>query len=59
MIVSQLSVAILGRAETLLTSFAARPGDRLLAAVDLRGEYRPYFNNWDAASQRAAGAAAR
>ena len=33
----QLSVAILGRASKLLTSFDASPGDRLIAAVDLRG----------------------
>jgi selenophosphate synthetase-related protein len=46
---SQLSVAILGRATKLLSSFDARPGDRLLAAVDLRGEYRPQFDNWQAA----------
>jgi hypothetical protein len=47
---SQLSVAILGRAKKLLTSFDARPGEILLAAIDLRGAYRPYFSNWDAAS---------
>jgi AIR synthase-related protein len=46
---SQLSVAILGRARKLLSSFDARPGDRLVAAVDLRGEYRPRFDNWQAA----------
>ena len=46
----QLSVAILGRAKKLLTSFDARPGEILLAAIDLRGAYRPYFSNWDAAS---------
>lgn len=46
----QLSVAILGRAAKLLTSFDARAGDVLIAAVDLRGQYRPHFANWDAAS---------
>ena len=46
---SQLSVAILGRAKKLLTSFDARPGDRLLAALDLRGQYRQPFSNWQAA----------
>ncbi len=43
----QLAVAILGRAKRLLTSFAARPGDRLLMAIDLRGAYeepQPYWN---------------
>jgi AIR synthase-related protein len=46
---SQLSVAILGRARKLLTSFDARPGDRLIAAIDLRGRYRASFANWEAA----------
>jgi uncharacterized protein len=46
----RLSVAILGRASRLLTSFEARPGDRLVAAIDLRGRYRDPFANWDAAT---------
>jgi selenophosphate synthetase-related protein len=46
----QLSVAILGRASRLLTSFDARPGDRLVAAIDLRGRYREPFANWEAAT---------
>jgi AIR synthase-related protein len=46
----QLSVAILGRARHLLTSFDARPGDRLIAAIDLRGRYRERFSNWEAAT---------
>jgi AIR synthase-related protein len=46
----QLSVAILGRARRLLTSFDARPGDRLIAAIDLRGRYREPFSNWEAAT---------
>jgi selenophosphate synthetase-related protein len=45
-----LSVAILGRAKRLLTSFDARPGDRLVAAIDLRGRYREPFPNWEAAT---------
>ena len=32
-----LAAAVLGRARRLLTSFDARPGDQLIAAVDLRG----------------------
>ena len=52
---SQLSVAILGKAKTLLTSFDARPGDRLLAAIDLRGRYREPFSNWEAATDAPAG----
>ncbi|WP_428490425.1 sll0787 family AIR synthase-like protein [Rhodopila sp.] len=47
---AQLSVAILGRAKRLLTSFDARPGDRLIAAIDLRGRYREPFSNWDSAT---------
>lgn len=46
----QFSVAILGRAGKLLSSFEARPGDVLLAAADLRGRYREHFSNWDASS---------
>src|SRR5882672_1224226 len=46
----QLSVAILGRAKRLLTSFDARAGDSLVAAIDLRGRYREPFSNWEAAT---------
>ncbi|WSH65734.1 sll0787 family AIR synthase-like protein [Rhizobium ruizarguesonis] len=49
----QLSVAILGRAKTLLTSFDAKPGDLLVAAIDHRGRYREPFNNWEAATDAA------
>ncbi len=43
----QLAVAVLGRAERLLTSFDARPGDWLMAAIDLRGAYREPFAHWN------------
>jgi selenophosphate synthetase-related protein len=46
----QLSVAILGRANKLLTSFDAEPGDVMSAAIDLRGRYREPFSNWEAAT---------
>ena len=46
----QFAVAILGRASKLLSSFAAQPGDVLLAVTDLRGRYREHFSNWDASS---------
>src|SRR3984957_7113779 len=46
----QLSVAILGRAKRLLTSFDARDGEVLVAAIDLRGRYREPFSNWEAAT---------
>ena len=43
----RLAVAVLGRATRLLTSFDARPGDEILVAIDLRGEFfdpYPYWN---------------
>lgn len=46
----QLSVAILGRARRLLSSFSAAAGDVLVAVIDLRGRYRPHFSHWDASS---------
>jgi len=46
----QLSVAIIGRAKSLLTSFDARAGDVLVVAVDHRGRYRAPFDNWEAAT---------
>ena len=46
-----LSVSIVGRAKNLLTSFAAQPGHSLVAAVDLRAEFRSPFLNWNAATE--------
>jgi AIR synthase-related protein len=46
----QLSVAILGRARRLLTSFDAQPGDHLVAAIDLRGRYHEPYAYWDAST---------
>ena len=46
----QLSVAILGRAKNLLTSFDARPGESLIAAIDLRGSFHGPNAYWDASS---------
>lgn len=46
----QLAVAVLGRAgRNLLTSFDARPGETLIAAIDHRGAYRAPFDNFQAA----------
>jgi uncharacterized protein len=50
----QFSVAIVGRAKRLLTSFDAKPGDHLIAAIDLRGRYRELFSNWEAATDASA-----
>ena len=47
----QLAVSILGRANKLLTSFDARPGDRIVMAVDLRGAYREPFPYWNASTE--------
>jgi len=49
-----LAVAILGRAEHLMTSNGARPGDALLLAVDLRGGYRGDWPFWNATAGRGA-----
>jgi uncharacterized protein len=46
-----LSVAILGRAQQLISSFYAQPGDRLLMAIDLRGQLHPKYPFWNAATQ--------
>lgn len=46
----QLAVAILGRANRLLTSFAARPGDTLMMAIDLRGAYEGEHPFWNAST---------
>jgi AIR synthase-related protein len=45
-----LAAAVLGRARRLLTSFDARPGDDLIAAVDLRGQMHGRHAFWNAAS---------
>jgi len=45
-----LSVAILGRANRLMTSFDAQPGDRLLMAADFRGKAHPDQPFWNAAT---------
>ncbi|SDH11118.1 hypothetical protein SAMN04487926_10297 [Paraburkholderia steynii] len=44
----QLAVSILGRANALLSSFNARPGDRLVMAVDLRGRFEDPYPFWNA-----------
>ncbi|WP_376870184.1 sll0787 family AIR synthase-like protein [Albirhodobacter sp. R86504] len=39
-----LAVSVMGRAKTLISSFTARPGERLIAAYDPRGAYRNFDN---------------
>ena len=46
-----LSVAILGRAKKLISSFTAQDGDLLIVAVDVRGEMHPQFPFWNAATK--------
>ncbi|GGB85583.1 methanogenesis marker 2 protein [Marinobacterium zhoushanense] len=46
----QLAVSILGHARRLLSAFAARPGQVLVAAVDHRGAFRKPYLNWNAAT---------
>ena len=46
----QLAVAVLGRAQALLSSFAARPGHRLLMAADLRGQWEGAYPFWNAST---------
>lgn len=46
-----LAVAILGRAQSLITSFDAQPGDELMMVVDLAGDYYGDYPFWNAATQ--------
>ena len=45
---AQLAVSIIGRAKKLLSSFDARPGERLMMAVDLRGRFEDPYPFWNA-----------
>lgn len=49
-----LTIAILGRAKQLITSFNAKPGDLLVAAINLQGKMHPEFPFWDGATTAAA-----
>jgi AIR synthase-related protein len=46
-----LAAAVVGRARCLLTSFDARPGDDLIAAIDLRGQMHARYPFWNASAQ--------
>lgn len=48
---AQLAVAVLGRATHLISSFDARPGERLLMAVDLRGRWMDPHPFWNASTE--------
>jgi uncharacterized protein len=45
-----LAAAVLGKARRLITSFDVKPGDDLLVAVDLRGEWRREKPFWNASA---------
>ena len=45
-----LSVAILGRAQKLISSFKAQPQDLLIVAADFRGQSHPDYLFWNAAT---------
>lgn len=47
---SFLAVSVLGKAKRLISGHAARPGQTLLVAVDLRGAFRGLGGNFNAAS---------
>lgn len=50
-----LAVSILGRAQRLITSFDARPGDVLVMVVNMAGEYYGDYPFWNAATEAEAG----
>jgi AIR synthase-related protein len=52
---AQLAVSIVGRANKLLSSFDARPGDRVMMAVDLRGRFEDPYPFWNASVGAPAG----
>ena len=45
-----LSVAIIGHATHLLSSYNAKPGQRLLMAIDMSGEYYQDYAFWNAST---------
>ncbi|MBN1786140.1 MAG: methanogenesis marker 2 protein [Candidatus Methanofastidiosa archaeon] len=47
-----LSVSIIGKAEKVLTSFDARPGQDIVIAIDITGERHSNFLNWDSTSMK-------
>jgi uncharacterized protein len=49
-----LCAAVLGKARRLITSFDARPGQQVLACIDLRGGFRGDSLHFDAVSNRKA-----
>jgi len=50
--VLSLSVSIIGKASSLITSFDAKPGQDILVAIDTTGEQHNGFYNWDSTSKK-------
>jgi putative methanogenesis marker protein 2 len=49
---TSIAVSILGKARKVLTSFDARPGEKVLVAVDLKGKQYKTYLNWDSTSMK-------
>lgn len=49
---TSIAVAILGRAQKILTSFDAHPGEKIVLALDLDGRQYKNFMNWDSTSMK-------
>ncbi|MGB3295752.1 MAG: sll0787 family AIR synthase-like protein [Phormidesmis sp.] len=46
-----LAVSILGRAQSLITSFDAQPGDSLVIVINMEGQYYGEYPFWNAATE--------
>ena len=46
-----LAVSVLGRAQHLITSFGAKPGDKLVMVIDMSGRYYGDYAFWNAATE--------
>ena len=46
-----LAVSVLGKAQHLISSFGAKPGDRLVMIVDMSGRYYGDYAFWNAATE--------
>ena len=49
---TSVAVSILGRAHVIMTSFGARPGEKVVLALDLDGRQYRTFLNWDSTSMK-------
>ena len=49
---TSVAVSILGRAQKVMTSFDAHPGEKVVLALDLEGRQYKDFLNWDSTSMK-------